>query len=236
MKRAIISSVRPHLILLFAAFSPATASAAAEDPVTPEDLARGWRLWEVRTNENASYAMPQGAALATSWWECGAYDDVVKVGLGDSEDARKLGGLCCADDGWAFPFGSNACKTAWAFTWGRMRFRMRDRATEIAAVGAPMSAVPGRSRLWAAVATNGARLVTWENFALGRLGRGESGGPSPGPEVPLPRAVNAQVELRPNGDFVTRSNGVETVYRRIDPEDWDGDGWRNEDDGDPLMW
>ena len=27
-----------------------------------------------------------------------------------------------------------------------------------------------------------------------------------------------------NGDFMTRSNNVETVCRRVNPDDWDGDG------------
>lgn len=38
------------------------------------------------------------------------------------------------------------------------------------------------------------------------------------------RRVSAQIELTPDGDFVSRSNDVETVWRRIDPDDWDGDG------------
>ena len=63
------------------------------------------------------------------------------------------------------------------------------------------------------------RFVTWEQFALGRIRRGN---PLTGE-----RTVNAQVELRPNGDFVTRSNAVECAYCRIDPSDWDGDGWHN---------
>ena len=92
-------------------------------------------------------------------------------------------------------------------------------AGEIVAVGAPMSAVPHHSRLWTAVDANGSRLVTWENFAFGR----DTNAP-----------VNAQIELRPTGDFVTRSNAVETVCLRVDPEEWDGDGWQNDDDPDPY--
>ncbi len=70
--------------------------------------------------------------------------------------------------------------------------------------------------------------MTWERFALGRIRRGNP--------LTEERTVNAQVELRPNGDFVTRSNAVECAYRRIDPFDWDGDGWHNADDPDPRAW
>ena len=172
-----------------------------------EDIARGWQLWEVRTNCNVSYAMPENAMLASNWWVRGAYEDVKKIGLGGLE--------------WRFPFGSNSYKSAWAFSWGKVRFELSNTNTEIVAVGAPMSAVPYRSRLWSAADTNDSRFITWENFALNR-------------DTNTP--VNAQIELRTTGDFVTRSNEVETVYRRVDPDDWDDDGWRNDDDPDPYVW
>ena len=38
-----------------------------------------------------------------------------------------------------------------------------------------------------------------------------------------------------NGDFTTRSNGVETAYRRVNPDDWDDDGIANERDLNPLL-
>ena len=120
--------------------------------VTPEDIARGWQLWEVRTNCNISYTMPEGAALATNWWVRGAYEDVKPLDFG----------------GWLFPFGTNEYSSLWAFSWGKTRFALGDTNTEIVAVGAPMSAVPYHSRLWSAADTNGSRFVTWENFALGR--------------------------------------------------------------------
>ena len=190
--------------------------------VTDEDLARGWRLWEVRTNADWSAAMPEGAALCTNWWLRGAYEDVVRIGIGDQGSGMS---------GWRFPFGSNEWDSVWAFTWGKLRFALRDRATEIAAVGAPMAAVPFCSRLWTAADTNGARLVTWENFTLGRI---------PAANYQLPstnyQLVSAQIELRRNGDFVTRSNEVETVYHVIDDFDWDGDGIVNELDDAPYVY
>ena len=38
-----------------------------------------------------------------------------------------------------------------------------------------------------------------------------------------------------NGDFTTRSNEVETAYRRVNPDDWDDDGLANERDLNPLF-
>ena len=173
--------------------------------VTPADISRGWQLWEVRTNHNLSYAMPEGATLATNWWLRGAYEDVKPFDF----------------DSWRFPFGSNSYSSAWTFSWGKVRFALADTNAEIVAVGAPMSAVPYRSRLWSAADTNDSRFITWENFALNR-------------DTNTP--VNAQVELRTTGDFVTRSNEVETIYRRVDDFDWDGDGIPNWSDWDPYWY
>ena len=46
--------------------------------------------------------------------------------------------------------------------------------------------------------------------------------------------MSAQIILRPNGDFVTRSNDVETVCRRVNPDDWDDDGIANERYANPT--
>ena len=184
-------------------------------PVTPEDIARGWQQWEVLTNCNIFYTMPEGATLATNWWVRGAYEDVKPIDFGS----------------WRFPFGTNEYDSLWAFSWGKARFELGNANTEIVAVGAPMSAVPYRSRLWSAAGANGSQFVTWENFVLGR---------APVADYQLPSAsyqlVSAQIELRATGDFIARSNEVETVYRRVDPDDWDGDGWENDDDGNPYEW
>ena len=47
--------------------------------------------------------------------------------------------------------------------------------------------------------------------------------------------VSAQMEFFPNGDFITRSNNVECVYRRVNPDDWDDDGIANEEDDEPRI-
>ena len=94
-------------------------------------------------------------------------------------------------------------------------------AHEICAVGVPMSAVPGQSRLWRLDGEDGSRILTWENFFLG----GDTNCP-----------INAQIVLSPNGNFITRSNDVETVCRRINPDDWDDDGIHNERDANPASY
>ena len=215
--------------------SPSPFTFTSNPPtVTPEDIVRGWQLWEVRTNCNVSYTMPEGAALASNWWVRGAFEDCSIVRLGDCS----IGGYVSQSNNlnnpnnqtMSFPFGTNEYDSVWAFTWGKIRFELGNTNTEIVAVGAPMSAVPYRSRLWSAADTNRARVVTWENFVLGRERLSAPAGESAG------GTVNAQIELRSTGDFITRSNEVETVYRRIDDFDWDGDGILNWSDWNPYWY
>ena len=181
---------------------------AAQPTVTEAEISRGWQLVEVRTNAVVDYTMPQAASLDANWWVRGAFDD-----------ARWLSLSASTLSGWRFPFGGGEYDSIWALVWGELRFVLGDASTEISAVGSPMSAVPYRSRLWIADGTDGSRLVTWEDFALNR-----------DPDTP----INAQIVLFRNGDFVTRSNDVETVFRRVDPEDWDDDGIPNVDDPHPY--
>ena len=48
--------------------------------------------------------------------------------------------------------------------------------------------------------------------------------------------MNAQIVLWPSGNFVARSNEVETVCRRVNPDDWDDDGIPNERDANPMAY
>ena len=176
-------------------------------PATIDDISRGWRVESVTTNAAVSYAMPTNAVLLGNWHVHGATSSFGnnRIDFGD----------------WAFPLGTNdeAFSSFWYFIDGRIRPTPKDAMREICAVGVPMSAVPGQSRLWMAEEPDGARVITWENFFLG----GDTNAP-----------VNAQIVLYPNGDFVTRSNEVETVCRRVNPDDWDDDGIHNERDVNPT--
>ena len=64
--------------------------------------------------------------------------------------------------------------------------------------------------------------------------RSTSLSPIPKPTCRTEFIINAQIVLCPNGDFVTRSNEVETVCRRVNPDDWDDDGIHNERDANPT--
>ena len=195
-----VNSLPPAPLMLMS--PPAVSSVSAED------IARGWRVECVTTNAAVSYAMPTNAMLVGNWHVHGA--------------ASSFGNNRVDFDGWSFPLGTNgaAFSAFWYFVDGRVRPAPRDAAREICAVGSPMSAVPGQSRLWTAEEPDGARVVTWDNFFLG----GDTNCP-----------VNAQIRLFANGDFTTRSNEVETVCRRVNPDDWDGDGIANERDANPTI-
>ena len=174
---------------------------------TIDDIMRGWRVESVTTNAAVLYAMPTNAALVGNWHIHGA--------------SSSFGSNRIDFGNWAFPLGTNdeAFSSFWYFIDGRIRPAPRDAAHEICAVGVPMSAVPGQSRLWRLEGGDGSRVLTWENFFLG----GDTNSP-----------VNAQIVLSPNGDFLTRSNDVETVCRRVNPDDWDDDGIPNDEDANPT--
>ena len=111
-----------------------------------------YRLESISTNEGYSYAMPTDASVRGTWHIRGAYEDVMKVGLGD----------------FRFPLGGDLCSLLWIHTWGKVRPQLHNAANEIAASGMSMSAVPGESRFWTVATTNGTYLLTWENFFLER--------------------------------------------------------------------
>jgi len=191
-------------------------SAPVVATVTEDDIARGWRVKCVTTNETISYTMPSNAVYVNNWHVHGASSSFGRnvVDFGSAGTPRPTG--------WSFPLGTNgaAFSSFWYFVDGRIRPKPKDAACEICAVGVPMSAVPGKSRLWA-MADGDCRVLTWENFFLG----GDTNAP-----------VNAQICLFANGDFTTSSNEVETVCRRVNPDDWDGDGFANEKDENPLAY
>ena len=188
--------------------------------ITNTDISHGWRVESVMTNAAVSYAMPTNATLVGNWHVHGAAssfgNNVVDFGV-----VRTSGTLVPTN--WSFPIGTNnaAFSSFWYFIDGRIRPTPRDAEHEICAVGVPMSAVLGQSRLWRLDGDDGSRVLTWENFFLG----GDTNCP-----------IGAQIILYPNGDFLTRSNDVETVCRRVNPDDWDDDGIHNERDANPASY
>ena len=173
--------------------------------VTSDDVARGFLLESVVTNDSYSYSMPTNGTRYARWWKRGGYEDVFRLDL----------------DGMMFPLGTNLCSSLWVYTWGMAGAHLADASNRIAATGVPMSAVPFASQFWSAALPDGARRLTWQDFALNR-------------DTNTP--VSAQLDLYPSGDFVARSNLVESVYRRVNPDDWDDDGYPNGIDPNPYAF
>ena len=194
-----------------------------------------YRLEAVSTNSDISYAIPADGTVRGTWHLTGAYEDVQKVSLVPHPSSP-------ISHPFAFPFGSDLCTSLWAYTWGKVRSQLKNASNEIAAVDASMSAISGVSRFWTAATSNDTYLLTWENFAAGRLPAHHSSdlpsasGLSAGgyPTRDASGTVCAQIELMRNGDFITRSNEVECVYHRVNPDDWDDDGIANEEDAEPI--
>ena len=180
--------------------------------VTEDEIAQGWRV-VAETNCDANvYAMPEGISPSFNWHKRGTFGEWSRLDLG----------------GFAFPLGTNdeAVTSLSVFNDGRIRPTPRDAVREICAVGVPMLAMQGVSRFWVAdvarpaAAPYQSKLLTWENFFL---------------NADTNTPVNAQIELFQNGDFMTRSNALERIYRRVAYFDWDGDGLENTVDPDPLF-
>ena len=216
-----MAAIRPYLaafvIFTFVVMNYAQKPGGTNDPpqgagsplhllhfYTANPPASLFRLESESTNETYSYAMPSNGERYANWWLRGAYEDVFRIDLGEMR----------------FPCGTNLCDSLWIYSWGMAGVRLGDVPNRIVAAGVPMSAVPQVSQFWSAETEGGGRLLTWENFFLGR-------------DTNTP--VSAQIELMSSGDFITRSNLVESVYRRVNPDDWDDDGIPNEEDIDPIV-
>ena len=133
----------------------------------------------------------------------------------------------------AFPFGTSVVRRLDVLSGGTVESLPRQRVNgayyslmSICAAREWASIVPGVGRFWwadAAAAVAGrppyrTKLLTWENVYAGRDRTG---------------LYNAQIELRGDGNFITRSNNVERTYRRVLPYDLDNDGLPNTIDPAP---
>lgn len=121
---------------------------------------------------------------------------------------------------WVFPYGTQELSRVTVLEDGGLRVRLSQTTDEIRAASCPLAAFPQSSQFWHT--TNGfSRVFTWYGF----FANGDTN-----------TVVNAQITLLGNGDFVTRSNEVETLFRRIEPFDLDGDGLPNECDSRPTVF
>ena len=178
--------------------------------VSADDIARGWRVESVDANAAVEYDCDFGdysnLFSRVAWWQRGG---------------REM--RCLVDmDGFPFRIGTNDIARVVALSGGTLwMYSVQGQKLELSAAAEWASFCPGVSQFWVVDTYDGARLVTWEDVFADRDGTGQ---------------YSAQIELHRNGDFIVRSNCVETVCRRINPDDWDGDGLSNVTDPSPTEW
>lgn len=189
---------------------PRLASPRRGDPaqatVETQDILRGYRLESEQVDETFSFTMPTGATHVGNWHVHGA--------------ASPFGKNVVDLDGFAFPLGAGyeTLSRLWYSTDASLRATPHDTTREIRALDQNLFAMEGASRLWR-LALDDSYTICWESL----FAAGDTNTP-----------VNAAITLFPNGDFLTRSNAVLRIYRRINPDDWDGDGLANSIDAEPT--
>ena len=122
--------------------------------------------------------------------------------------------------GFVFPMGTNRVSRFDVLSGGAVEPLSRGTSAAICAAREYASLVPGVSRFWSADADDGAKVLRWDRVFANRDSTDE---------------YTAEMRFFQNGDFTTRSNEVETAYRRVNPDDWDDDGIANERDLNPLL-
>ena len=183
--------------------------------VTPQEIAQGYRLESVTTNDAVSYAMPTNGVEYAPWNLRGGYETHFPLDLGD----------------FAFPFGTSVVRRLDVLSGGTVESLPRQRMDgayyslmSICAAREWASIVPGVGMFWWADAARPesapyqVKLLTWENVYAGRDRTG---------------LYSAQIEFHDDGNFITRSNNVERTYRRVLPYDLDNDGLPNTIDPAP---
>ena len=184
--------------------------------VTEDEIAQGYRLESVTTNDAVSYAMPTNGVEYAPWTLGGGYEAHFPLDLGD----------------FTFPFGTGVVHRLDVLSGGMVESLPRQRVDgacyssmmSICAAREYASIVPGVGRFWWADAARSAsapyrvKLISWENIFGGRDRTG---------------LYSAQIEFHDDGNYITRSNNVESVYRRVLPFDLDNDGLPNDIDSAP---
>ena len=172
--------------------------------VTPEDIMRGYRAESVATNAAPFAPLPSNAVEYARWSQRGGRETWFPLDLGD----------------FVFPLGTNRINRLRVLSGGMVEtFPALNGPGFICAAREHASLVPGVSGFWSADAEDGAKVLRWTSVFA---------------ERDCTEGYDADIRLSADGDFTTRSNDVETVYRRINPDDWDDDGIHNERDLNPT--
>ena len=122
--------------------------------------------------------------------------------------------------GWSFPMGENSYDHIIAFQEGSVFHNPRDEYPLFRLYDGLLSFVPSYSDFWSLI-DDLRGVFTWHNVV---------------PHDKTNEVVSVQLEIIKNGDFTIRSNELENVYRRINPDDWDNDGLANEVDNTPKSY
>ena len=173
--------------------------------VSAEDILRGFRLEGIVTNDEPLCDMPVDAVEYPPWRLRAGRHTEFTLDLGD----------------FVFPYGTNAINRFRVLSGGTIEtYPKLNAPVAICAAREYSSLIPGVSRFWSADANGGAeKVLRWDSVFAND---DRTGG------------YSAEIRLSANGDFSTRSNALETVYRRVSPHDWDGDGLANEIDANPY--
>ena len=173
--------------------------------VSAEDILRGFRLEGIVTNDEPLCDMPVDAVGYPPWRLRAGRHTEFTLDLGD----------------FVFPYGTNVINRFRVLPGGTIEtFPAQGARVSICAARDLASLSPGVSRFWSADANGGAeKVLRWDSVFAND---DRTGG------------YSAEIRLSANGDFSTRSNEVESVFRRVSPHDWDGDGLANEIDANPY--
>ena len=109
-----------------------TGSVPQQGVVTQEEIAQGWRLESVVTNDAVSYAMPTNGVEYMPWSLGGGYEAHFPLDLGD----------------FAFPFGTNVVRRVDVVSGGMVESLPRPSCMSICAAREYASIVPGVGRFW----------------------------------------------------------------------------------------
>ena len=173
--------------------------------VSAEDILRGFRLEGIVTNDEPMCDMPVDAVEYRPWRIRAGRHTEFTLDLGD----------------FVFPYGTNVINRFRVLPGGTIEtFPAQGARVSIRAARDLASLSPGVSRFWSADANGGAeKVLRWDSVFAND---DRTGG------------YSAEIRLSANGDFSTRSNEVESVFRRVNPNDWGGDGLANEIDANPY--
>ena len=193
--------------LLRQVIHPASRGGTQALAVSEEDILRGFRLEGIVTNDEPLCDMPVDAVEYPPWRIRAGRHTEFTLDLGE----------------FVFPYGTNVINRFRVLSGGTIEtYPKLNAPVVICAAREYASLIPGISRFWRANANGGAeKVLRWDSVFAND---DRTGG------------YSAEIRLSANGDFLTRSNALETVYRRVNPHDWDGDGLANEIDANPRMW